>query len=341
MKKTFSLIKKFLPWIIAGAVFFFLFSKYPPAQVWKAFSYVNPLIFVPYAILYFLFVLMVDSWSLTWVVNRFGTPVSMKELVPARVVSYLLSVVNYIAGQAGFAYFLKRTKNASFFKILGIILLIFLIDLSWVVLFAFIGSFFVKIKIPVPWGILNLSDWVQKIGFLFFIAFATHLIFWRQWVSRLFKLKIRFRFFDWIRGKHLFQTFHQATTFDYLRIAFTRLPIHLAIIGSQYIAIHAFRVSIAFTDVLTTVPVIVWIGTIPVTPGGLGTVQAATVELLKNQIHGDLLTQGIVKPEEILLAISLSCMFANYLLKAIFGTFYLRKMGKKLFHSDETTEISE
>ncbi len=328
--KFLSFIKKFLPWLIALLLFVYLFYQNPPAQVWKAFGYVRLWIFVPYTIAYFLGILFLDSYSLAKVLSKFCIPISLREILPARSVSYLLSLVNYNAGQVALALYLKRSKQASFFKALGSLLFVLLIDLYWVTTFAFIGSFF----IPLNLGPIHVNSWVQKISFLLFLGFFLHLSFWRSWFSRLFKFHVRFRFSDWIRGKHLFQTFHEARSLDYLHIAFLRLPMHLMIIASLYVAIVSFQASVSFFTVITTVPVILMIGVVPLTPGGLGTVQAATVEFLKNEITSSLFVSGDITPEQLLFAISLAWMFANYLLKSLWGLFYMKRMQADLFKEE-------
>jgi uncharacterized membrane protein YbhN (UPF0104 family) len=329
--KVWTWTKKILPWLVTIALFAYLFHQTPPEKVWKALSFVRPVFFGSYAFVYFLVILAFDAYSLTRVLNQFCVPISYRELLPARGVSYLLSLVNYNAGQASLALYLKRTHNASFFKALGSILFVMVIDLYWVVLFAFVGSFFIQLDL----GKFNISDWVQRLGLILFLAMLIHLAFWRGWFTKLFRLHIRVRFFDWIRGRHLFQTFHEATVMDYLKIALLRLPMHAVIICSLYVVVRAFQAHIPFVTIVTTFPVILLVGVLPITPGGLGTVQAATIQFLKGRISSPLFSQGLITPEEMLLAISLAWMFSNYLLKALFGALCLRKVQSNLFKGEE------
>jgi uncharacterized membrane protein YbhN (UPF0104 family) len=326
-RKLLSWMKKILPWIVTLALFAYLFHQIPPEKVLKALSFVRPVFFGSYAFLYFLVILFFDTFSLTWVLNQFCIPISWKELIPARGVSYLLSLINYNAGQASLALYLKRSHNASFFKALGSILFIMVIDLYWVVIFAFVGSFFIQLNL----GNFNISGWVQRLGLVLFLAMLIHLAFWRGWFTKLFRLHVRVRFFDWIRGRHLFQTFHEATVIDYLKIGLFRLPMHAVIICSLYIVVRAFQCQIPFATIVTTFPVILLVGVLPITPGGLGTVQAATIQFLKGRISSPLFSQGLITPEEMLLAISLAWMFSNYILKALFGALCLRKVQSSLF----------
>jgi uncharacterized membrane protein YbhN (UPF0104 family) len=334
MKTALKHIRRFAPWLVTAALFTYLFYQIPPRKVALAFTHVRPLLFASYAVIYFTLILLMDGYSLSRVLSKFCVPVSFKEILPARGVSYLLGLLNYNAGQASLAYFLKRTKNTSFFRALGSLLFVLVIDLYWVVLFAFFGSFFIDLHLKS----FDVSDWVQKLALVFFAALLVHLAFWRGWFSRLFKVNVRFRFVDWLRGKHLFQTFHQAKVSDYLKIALLRLPMHAVIISSLYIAVTAFQIHIPFLTILTTVPVILLIGVLPIAPGGLGTVQAATVEFLKDHVSGPVFAQHSATPQEILLAMSLSWMFANYFLKALFGAVCLKRFQPALFKEDLESE---
>lgn len=329
-KKILSLSKNLLPWLVATGLLFYLFYKIPPSQVLKSLRLVYLWPFIAYAIFYFLTLMALDTWSLAKVMTRFDATVTFRELLPVRGVSYLLSIVNYNAGQAGMALYLKRARGFSFFKTLGTILFVTATDLYWVIALAFFGSFFLKIQIHD----ISLHQWVQRVGYVAFAALLLHLAFWRGWFSKLLPRKIHFGFSDWLRGRHLFQPFHHATFKDYLRIALYRLPIHALIIVSMWVVMKLFGITIAWVNVLATLPIIFLLGAIPLTPGGLGATQLATVELLKNQISGPALLTGKVQPEELLFAMSLTWMFANYFLKALVGLICLRRTKRELFQQE-------
>lgn len=318
--------KHLLPWLVALGLFVYLFYKIPPAQVWQGLQFVNPWAFIGFAIFYFLLILALDNESLARVLSRFESPVSFRELLPARCVSYLLSIVNYNAGQAGLALYFKKTRGLSFFKTLGVILFIAVTDLYWVIALAFASSFFIQLQGHGH----TVQQWVQRVGYVAMAGLLLHSLFWSGWLERWVPRRIHFGFFDWVRGRHLFQPFHHATFADYVKIALYRLPIHLTIIFSMGMVLHLFQVSIPWMEVIATFPIIFLLGAIPLTPGGLGATQLATVELLKDRISSPLISSGKVGAEELLLAMSLAWVFANYLLKALAGLVFLRATKKKI-----------
>lgn len=336
-QRLLKLFKTLFPWLVAGALLYYLFHKIPPAQVLHSLHYVPPMPFLLFALAYFLVLLVLDTWGLAKVVSQFSATISFKELWPARCVSYLLGVVNYNAGQVGMALYLKKTRGASLFKTLGAIFFVTAVDLYWVITLAFIGSFFFEFTFQ---GI-SLPGWVRRIAYVAFAALFLHLAFWNRWFAKISPVKLHFRFADWLRGRHLFQPFHHAQLKDYFKIALFRLPIHMLIIISFWILVRLFGASIGWKDIFATVPVIFLFGALPITPGGLGTVQIATVELLKHKISSPLFAHGNLRPEEILFALSLSWMAVNYLWKALFGLYYWLSRPHSLFQESPSPQAGD
>ena len=320
MKKT---LQNLVPWLIAAAILFYLFRKMPPAQVAASLKGVHLPAFLGFGLGYFLVIGTLDTWILSKVLSRFAVPVRFLELLPARCVSYLVSLVNYNAGQAGIAFYLKRTKGASLFKTLGSIFFVTIIDLYWVIGLAFLGTFLMKVE----YAGIDVQSWVRRVTYVSLAGLFLHLAFWRGWFGKLLPKAMHFKAGDWLRGRHLFQAFHHATLGDYFRIALLRLPIHATIISSFWLVVRLGGAEVAFRDIFASVPIVLLMGALPLTPGGLGATQLATVELLKNHTHPP---PGI-PAAELLLALSLAWMALNYFLKAIAGLLMLRRGSRELF----------
>jgi uncharacterized membrane protein YbhN (UPF0104 family) len=322
----FKILQKLLPWLVALGLFAWLFHRIPPAQLLQAFRQVAPLPFILYAVVYFLAIAVLDTWTLKRVISQFEGPIAMSEIWPSRCVSYLFSLVNYNAGQASLAAYIKKSKGYSFFKTLGNVFFITATDLYLIITFAFIASFFVDISLQGS----SLSGWIQMVGYVAFAAFFLHLAFWHRWFSRILPEKMHFAFGDWIRGRHLFSAFHQAKLKDYFRIALYRLPLHLIFIANMWVVARLFGATIAWKDVFGTVPIIFLFGALPLSPGGLGVSQVATVELLKNKISSPYFATGSMGAEETLFALSLAWLGANYFIKILVGLYYFWKYPIRL-----------
>ena len=61
MKKNRFKIKEFLPWLVAILIFYFLFREYPPDKIWQAAKYVKLGYFIPFVVIYFFIMYLIDS----------------------------------------------------------------------------------------------------------------------------------------------------------------------------------------------------------------------------------------------------------------------------------------
>lgn len=327
MKKFLKCLKMIGPWVVAAAIFAYLFHVYPPAKVWKSLTYVNLLPFSLFLIGYFLIMYVVDAEVTRYVICRFIKKVPLKDVLIARGVTYLIMVVSYPASQAGFAYYFKRRYRIPIFQILGTFLFIMMIDLWWIMTLAFAGSFYQDYSIA---GI-DLSRTVRITVLVAYGAYIVWLAFWRQWPDNGFWKSITPSFIERQRGRGAFRIFTRAGPADYARVAVMRIPIHLTIIISMYVVVKTFGCHIPFTQVLGNIPLVFFIGTLPITPGGLGTTNAVMVELLHRHLTGPIFANGAITPAELLFSASLLWMFGNYLLKVLMGVSFMHFVSKKLF----------
>ena len=319
MVKFLPVLKHILPWLAALAIFGYLFHLYPIAQVWKAAQYVQPLAFSLFALGYFLFIFLTDTAVTRWVIARFAKPIPFFDILGARGVTYLIMVLNYPASQAAFAYYLKRRYSIPIFHCLSMFLLIVVVDLLWVTTLGFAGSFVSTVQL----GTVNLQPTIQIAALCIYVGFFLWLLFWRK--------KFRFPFLEEFRTHPSFSIFAQAKLSDYLSIAIMRIPIHFTLIISMYIVVQTFQTHIPFLEILAKLPVVFFIGTIPITPGGLGTTNAAMVELLAPSMVSSIFAEGKVTPAELMFTITILWVFANYVLKILSGMFFLKRISKNLF----------
>lgn len=326
MKKILGLLKKVLPWLVALLIFVYLFHEYKPAQLWQAIKHVNPVFFLTVTVTYFIILYVVDCKTISWVLTRFGYPISTREIYPARGVTYLIMNLNYPASQAAFAYYLKRTHKIPIFEVLGIFFFVALIDLYILIAVGFVGSFFQEAVIR---GV-DIGSYTRIVALVAYLGMIVNLIFWR-------KLKI----FKWIREKKLFHVFKEAMVKDYLKTAVFRLPIHISIVVFIYLAIRAFNAVIPFTTVLADIPIAFLVGTIPITPGGLGTTNMAMVELMSPQVSSPVIASGLVSAKELMFALTILWMAVNFTLKSLVGFVWLSKVSRQLFKPTEGDDREE
>ena len=331
MKKFLRYFKQLAPWCVAIGIFVYLFHLYPPARVWESLKYVNIPAFAVFSIAYFGFLFLVDSWSTQRIITRFTHPVEFKDIFMSRGVTYLIMIINYPASQAAFAYYLKRKYGIAIFKALGVFLFIIFVDLLWIITLAFAGSFFQDITIA---GV-DLARTVQVTAIIAYAIAFIWVAFWRRLPERVIGKHIRIPIIERMRERKIFHIFNQASIFDYIKTGLMRLPIHFTIIISMYVVLRTFHTSIPFVKILGNVPVVFLVGTLPITPGGLGTTNALMVEFLSPYLTGAIFSKGTITPKELLFTSTLLWMFANYLLKTLTGSILLRGVSKDLFKPTE------
>lgn len=339
MKVIFSKLKTIVPWLVAAAIFAYLFHEYPPPKVWKSLTYVNLLPFLGFSLFYFFFIYLVDAAVTRSILSRFTRRVSLKDVILARGVTYLIMVISYPASQAGFAYYFKRRYKIPIFEVLSTFLFIMFVDLWWIVTLAFAGSFFQQRVVA---GV-DLSRLVFTTALVFYGVYIVWLAFWRRWPDKGFWKFVTPRFIERQRKRKIFDLFEKAEIKDYLRTAAMRIPIHFTIIVSMYVVVRTFGCHISFNQILCNIPIIFLIGTLPITPGGLGTSNALMVELLKGHITGPVFASGAVTPAELIFSASLLWLFINYLLKVITGSVLMGFVPRKLFEptTDTPEEVAE
>ena len=129
------------------------------------------------------------------------------------------------------------------------------------------------------------------------------------------KLGAKLRTARWTKVRELFEILLTARLKDSLALFLFRLPMHLALNTSLFFLAPAFGVHVPFLKVIASLSIVTLVGSIPITPGGLGTIQVVTLSLFEKDVQGPLL-----------LSMSLAFLIANYLLKALTGALFFRKV---------------
>jgi len=182
MKKLTSYIKKLAPWAVAILIFVYLFHQHPPSEIIKSAATMNVPFFCAVALLYFILMFLLDTYSIAWILRIFGHRETMREMLPARGVTYLLMVVNYAAAQAAFAFYQYRKHGLPISKMLGIFSIIVIADLYMLVTLAFVTSFFTTWPFEV--GGMSIANFVRIFAAATYAAFALFLLL-KRWQARV------------------------------------------------------------------------------------------------------------------------------------------------------------
>lgn len=324
MKKRLQLV---IPWILALVILVFLLKQTPPQELLPIIKEAPLVLLVMMPVIYFVIMLVLDCLGLYWTIGRFGTPVSFKETILMRGITYLIMLTNYMVGQSSIAFYLKRTKNIPLFKSMGVIFYLMLIDFALMALFCLVAV----IIYDVSYKNYALRPFIISFTSLFYLFLLLWGLFWRHLQNHLVKHLSHWRFIQWILAHDTFSIFVECSLKDYLKIFLLRLPAITWVFFSIYLSLIIFKSLVPWSDLFTYTPIIILIGGLPITPAGLGTVQALNIEFFSLNLNSPFLSTYDFKAGDIILAASLYWVFANLLLKFIFGLYCLKKRSRHLF----------
>ena len=300
-------LKRFLPWVVAVGILTFLFWKLGWREILAAAQEADFSYLIIATILCTLPMYLLDVLSLSRVIGWFNRATPFRDLARVKAAAYLITIINYNVGSSGIAFWLKRRMGIPFLEGLASILFINLVDAA--VLVAFMACTLPLLEPPLQ----------RAAGIIVGVAatlLAGHFLYWRGGVNFFF-LKV-------FRGWPIFKSFREAGAGRYLALAALRAPFDLFIILNFWLALRAFGIDVPFLLVLAYVPVILFIGILPVTVAGLGTVQAATLFLFQD-----------FAPEPTLFAFSILLTVVMTAVRAALGVPVFRNVSEEVMKGRE------
>ncbi len=296
-----SPLRKILPWIVAAAILVALFWRIPIGDAWQAARTARLEIFLPALMAAVTFWFLVESRAFAFLFSRFNAPVSWSEARSLRGTTYLLTPINWNLGTAGIILHLRQSKSIGAVESGSTMLFYSLIDGAVLSGLALLGLS--RLAESTAVASLRNAAWIFLAFQLVFMAlFMVPAPGWR-WLARL-------------RGLTIFRTHGLATPRDALTLMALRGLYFSGFAGIFWLGSHAFGIDVPLYLATAAMPVILLAGTLPVTPGGLGT-QAAAM-LLFFSPHGD---------EAAILAFGLVYPVALALSRCVVGLFYLRDLA--------------
>jgi uncharacterized membrane protein YbhN (UPF0104 family) len=305
-------VRRAIPWIIAALLLFFLFHRYPLADVLAAISHVDTAYFAAFILIYFSYTSLADIWSLHRILGHFDIGGRFRNILEVRLASNLATILNYGLGQGVLAYMIKRRSAVPFAKATSVLALVVLMDLYWALSISFAATF-VNLALLESHG---LVAWIRMVWVAASLGILALIVFWHLPAGK--SLLQHPRVSQW------FHVFQNARVGDYLKILAWRLPLHLAACSYLWFLAFCFGVSIPIPVVIMLLPLTIVLGAIPITPSGLGTVQVASIYFFGDQVSGGAVTRGAVSGAEMVFAMSILFTIAVYMMKLLSGALFLR-----------------
>lgn len=271
---------RLLPWLVTVGIFGFLLRRIPLEEVVGALRQVPVwtylALMVPYSMVYS----AIDAFVLYRVMNWFHAPVTYLRILPVRASAYIMALLNPSLGHGAVAFALHRRQNLPLLEVAGSLLFLTVLEFCQLALYAALGIFAVHPQLRVAflpiYAVLGAG-----LGGAFLCV--------RQGIDPVAPVLTRIG--RWYRGDPMYrapsrlphlgllQAFRQAGVWHYLLTLLYKAPNFLLALVVHYFALRLFGVQVPLVQLLTFLPIVFLVASLPVTVAHLGTTQAAWVYL--------------------------------------------------------------
>lgn len=297
-----AVARRTLPWLVAIGLMTLLVRRVGGDEIVRAFARADVVFLLLATLLCTAFNFALDAYSLSRAVSWFNAPLSFRRLAPVKASAYLVGIVNYNVASGGIALWLSRSCRVPFLEAASTVLFVNAVDA--LLLIGLMAAGIPVLREPVATAALTIAALAVP-------GFIAQYAFWR----RGGELPLLGRIWGW----PIFASFRRARLSHYGRLAAMRLAFLAVFIANYWFAVRAFGLDIPALQVIAAVPVISFVGIVPVTVMGLGTVQAATIFLFADYA-----------PEAALMALSLAVTAAMTALRALLGLPFFASVSREL-----------
>jgi uncharacterized membrane protein YbhN (UPF0104 family) len=258
------LVRRFGPWLMAAVILGWIFDRVPVAGAIEALKTASLGSFAVGSSVAVLYWFLIESRSFAFLFSRFNTPVSWAEARSLRGLTYMLTPINWNLGTAAIVLHLRRTKQVAALDLASSLLLYGAADGIVVPGLLLVGS------LALPAGTL-LGD-ARGFAALFLLSQLLLIIL-------VMNDEPRWSWLERLRGVRVFQAYRKARFSDVAILLAAR---------SVYMAGHvllfwwgtaAFGIDLPLAFATASMPLVLLSAALPITPGGLGTQQAAMLFL--------------------------------------------------------------
>ncbi|HEV8631467.1 MAG TPA: lysylphosphatidylglycerol synthase domain-containing protein, partial [Thermoanaerobaculia bacterium] len=246
-----SLWRAAAPWLVAAAALAWLLHRLPFAAVRVALATGPWPLLAAYVVLELALILLADAWAASVALRLSGGSLPYWRVVAMRGATYLGTVIHPLAGQGSFGWFLARAGQGAW-SAGGVVLLLFVTQgLALVVAGAF--------------GVAVAPAWLRQpalpllsllvLGLLIYLALLTRP------PRRLARLP-------------LLQPLFAAGVRGHLIAVAARLPHVALLVVLMWGQLRIWGIPVPLLAGLALTPLVLFVAALPITPAGLGTVQA-------------------------------------------------------------------
>ena len=308
--------QKALPWLITIICFGFLWTRIQGAATradLDVASYMARILasvrwgpwlalMVPYSLLF----LCIDTLVIWRVITWFNAPVRLRDVLPIRASSYILSIVNEQVGKGAIAVYMNRRHGIPGFEVGSSMLFIMFCEFYYLLAWALLGWLLSAAALP---PIFRAIPVVAAVALLFFALWCAYF------AGRLGAGAT-------LRDRSILRAFRLARPAHYLVVMLLRSPAMIAAVVVYTVAAGLFGISVELRTMLGYLPVIFFGAAVP---GPMRTVAITLWVVLFPGYEGEVTTFAFLQHNFF--------VFFN----ASIGLIFLRRAYRELFEGSGAT----
>jgi hypothetical protein len=285
--------RRLVPLLLAAALVTFVVARLDLRAFRDNLARVDAPLYLGFTVVFVLSLLAADSFATVTIYRRAVAPVRFGEFFVVRGASYLPSILNHHVGQAFITYFLSRAYGVPFWRVAGATLLVYA---SWMgCLLGIASAALLLTGQPAAWLLLPLGAGVAYLA----------VLAWRP---------------PALARTRLLAPLFEAGVLGHLRALAARLPHVVVLFIGTWLPFWFFDVRIPFAYALSTIPIVMVVVTLPLTPQGLGTRDVIAGALFERFAAGDTHDQRLAA----IAAATTSWVVAITLVDAVIGAVLMR-----------------
>lgn len=257
-------VKRALPWVGSGVLVAYMAMTTDLSGVANALEAVDLPLLGLLLVTGTLVGFFVDSAGVMLGFREVGERVTFRETLPIKATSYFLNILNYNAALAGMALYIHRSRGVGFWKALGALMFVNVVDLLGVLILLALGM---AITLGTDTFDPAVGTTLRIIAWCGLVAFITGAL----WFRGALPMPVVGR----LRDKALFRVIREASLGTWGRLLVVRLLLQAQYMLVAWALLLLFDIHVPFIRMLAYVPVLTFIQIVPISISGIGTTQLA------------------------------------------------------------------
>jgi hypothetical protein len=246
---------------VAFAIIWYLARGIAPVQLLHDLSMADPWLFLGASAGSFAVWFLGETLLFAVLFSYFHTRTSFREMLPANAAQYFLQLMNAALAGTVFVAFMNRRKRVPFLAAGCTLIFQSALDFQIMAAMALVAA------VLAPGSIMR-RYWYYPV--LIFVPLLLNNWFWMRG-------RPRSRLGQWFYDRPSMQSFRVAQPAHYLRLGAIRSAIFLAYGVMLYFQLRGFRINVHPSHVFAFLPAVLLFDGLPITPVGMGPLQAALI----------------------------------------------------------------